>query len=312
VRLLVDKEAMVNVKFTSHTSTSRKDTRAVLPRVRNIIAVVSGKGGVGKSTVAANFALALARGGASVGLLDADIYGPSVPIMFGVRGERPMMMAGGEGEKGLIVPLERYGIKLMSIGLLVDEKNAVVWRGPMASSAIKQFVSDVFWDELDYLIIDMPPGTGDIHLTLMQSVPVTGVIVVTTPQDVALADAKKGIAMFGQAQLKVPVIGLVENMSYFTPAELPDHKYYIFGKDGGKRLAEEYDIPFLGQIPLVQSIREGGDSGVPIMMSEDPIAKKAFLDFAGNAARCIAMLNANMGVAKVTERIEGYERSQAE
>ena len=171
----------------------------------------------------------------------------------------------------------------------------------MASSAIKQFISDVFWDELDYLVIDMPPGTGDIHLTLMQTAPVTGVIVVTTPQDVALADAKKGIAMFGQAQLKVPVIGLVENMSYFTPAELPDNKYYIFGKDGGKRLAEEYDIPFLGQIPLVQSIREGGDSGEPIMVSDDAISKKAFIDFAGNAVRSIAMRNANMGAARVAE-----------
>src|SRR6185312_1820052 len=232
-------------------------------------------------------------------LMDADIYGPSVPIMFGVRGQRPMMMAGGENSKGLIVPLDRYGIKLMSIGLLVDEKNAVVWRGPMASSAIKQFVTDVFWDELDYLVIDMPPGTGDIHLTLLQTVPVTGVIVVTTPQDVALADAKKGIAMFGQDQLKVPIIGLVENMSYFTPAELPDHKYYIFGKEGGKRLADEYDIPFLGQIPLVQSIREGGDTGIPIMMSDDAVTKKAFIDFAGNAARSIAMLNANMKAEKV-------------
>jgi ATP-binding protein involved in chromosome partitioning len=301
VRLLVNKEASVNVKFTAQTTTKRKDAREMLPKVKNIIAVVSGKGGVGKSTVAANFALALARGGASVGLMDADIYGPSVPIMFGVRGERPMMMAGGENGKGLIVPLEKYGIKLMSIGLLVDEKNAVVWRGPMASSAIRQFVTDVFWDELDYLVIDMPPGTGDIHLTLMQTVPVTGVIVVTTPQDVALADAKKGIAMFGQAQLKVPIIGLVENMSYFTPAELPDHKYYIFGKEGGKRLAAEYDIPFLGQIPLVQSIREGGDEGIPIMMSDDLVTKKAFSDFAGSAARCIAMLNANMGVEKVAE-----------
>jgi len=189
----------------------------------------------------------------------------------------------------------------MSIGLLVDEKNAVVWRGPMASSAIRQFITDVFWDELDYLVIDMPPGTGDIHLTLMQTAPVTGVIVVTTPQDVALADAKKGIAMFGQAQLKVPVIGLVENMSYFTPAELPDNKYYIFGKDGGKRLAEEYDIPFLGQIPLVQGIREGGDAGVPVMMSEDAVSKKAFLDFAGSAVRSIAMLNANMKSERVAE-----------
>lgn len=259
IKLLVNKEATVNVKFTSNTTTKRTDEGAVLPKVKNIIAVVSGKGGVGKSTVAANLALALAQGGAKVGLMDADIYGPSVPIMFGVRGERPMMMD-IEG-KGMIIPLERYGIKLISIGLLVDEKNAVVWRGPMASSAIRQFVTDVYWDELDYLVVDMPPGTGDIHLTLMQIVPVTGAVIVTTPQDVALADAKKGIAMFGQAQMNVPVIGLVENMSYFTPAELPENKYYIFGKDGGKRLADEYDIPFLGQIPLVQSIREGGDQG---------------------------------------------------
>lgn len=302
IKLLVNKDATVNIRFTANTTTHRKDAREILPRVKNIIAVVSGKGGVGKSTVAANFALALARGGASVGLMDADIYGPSVPIMFGVRGQRPMMTDGPNG-KGVIVPLEKYGIKLMSIGLLVDEKNAVVWRGPMASSAIRQFVTDVSWDELDYLIIDMPPGTGDIHLTLIQTVPVTGVIVVTTPQDVALADAKKGIAMFGQAQLKVPIIGLVENMSYFTPAELPDHKYYIFGKEGGKRLAEEYDLPFLGQIPLVQSIREGGDKGVPIMMTEDAVTKKAFLDFAGNAARSIAMLNADITKEKVAETV---------
>jgi ATP-binding protein involved in chromosome partitioning len=300
IRLLVNKDATVNVRFTANTTTHRKDAREVLPKVKNIIAVVSGKGGVGKSTVAANFALALARGGASVGLMDADIYGPSIPIMFGVRGERPMMTAGPDG-KGMIVPLEKFGIKLMSIGLLVDEKSAVVWRGPMASSAIRQFVTDVVWDELDYLVIDMPPGTGDIHLTLMQLVPVTGVIVVTTPQDVALADAKKGIAMFGQAQLKVPVIGLVENMSYFTPAELPDHKYYIFGRDGGKRLAEEYEIPFLGQIPLVQSIREGGDAGVPIMAGDDAVTRKAFSDFAGNAARSIAMINANLKADRVAE-----------
>ncbi|HUB61192.1 MAG TPA: Mrp/NBP35 family ATP-binding protein [Puia sp.] len=300
IRLLVNKEATVNVRFTANTTTHRKDAREVLPKVRNIIAVVSGKGGVGKSTVAANFALALARGGASVGLMDADIYGPSVPIMFGVRGERPMMMTGPDG-KGMIVPMEKFGIKLMSIGLLVDEKNAVVWRGPMVSSAIRQFVTDVNWDELDYLVIDMPPGTGDIHLTLVQTVPVTGVIVVTTPQEVALADARKGIAMFGQAQLKVPVIGLVENMSYFTPAELPDNRYYIFGKEGGKRLADEYEIPFLGQIPLVQSIREGGDMGVPVMVSDDAVTRKAFNDFAGNAARSIAMINANMKREKVVE-----------
>ena len=299
IRQMVDKNAVVKVNFVADTSSNRTDQGNLLPKVKNIIAVVSGKGGVGKSTVAANLALALAQGGAKVGLMDADIYGPSVPIMFGVRGQRPMMMD-IEG-KGMIIPLERYGIKLMSIGLLVDEKNAVVWRGPMASSAIRQFVTDVFWDELDYLVVDMPPGTGDIHLTLMQTVPVTGVIVVTTPQDVALADAKKGVAMFGQAQMNIPIIGIVENMSYFTPAELPDHKYYIFGKEGGKRLADEYDLPFLGQIPLVQSIREGGDQGVPIMMSDESISKQAFLEFAGITARSIAMRNANIEKQRVAE-----------
>jgi ATP-binding protein involved in chromosome partitioning len=298
---LINKDAVVNVKFTSNTTTKRSDAGAVLPKVKNIIAVVSGKGGVGKSTVAANLALAISQGGAKVGLMDADIYGPSVPIMFGVRGERPLMIE--IGEKGMIAPLERYGIKLMSIGLLVDEKSAVVWRGPMASSAIRQFVTDVYWDELDYLIIDMPPGTGDIHLTLVQTVPVTGAVIVTTPQDVALADAKKGIAMFSQAQINVPIIGLVENMSYFIPpgggTELPHTKYYIFGKEGGKRLAEEYDIPFLGQIPLVQSIREGGDEGVPVMMSDDEISKRAFCDFAAHVVRSISMRNANIEQAKV-------------
>ena len=302
VKLLVNKEANVQVNFTSNTTTKRTDEGNVLPRVKNIIAVISGKGGVGKSTVAANLALALSQGGAKVGLMDADIYGPSVPIMFGVRGERPMMVDVG-AEKPMIAPLERYGIKLISIGLLVDEKNAVVWRGPMASSAIRQFVTDVYWDELDYLVVDMPPGTGDIHLTLMQTVPVTGAVIVTTPQDVALADAKKGIAMFGQAQMNVPIIGLVENMSYFTPAELPDNKYYIFGKEGGKRLADEYDIPFLGQIPLVQSIREGGDLGIPVMMGDESITKKAFQDFASIVVRSIAMRNANMKAEKIAETV---------
>jgi ATP-binding protein involved in chromosome partitioning len=295
-------EALVKVNFTSSTTTIRADKSTVLPGVRNIIAVVSGKGGVGKSTVSANLALALSKGGASVGLLDADIYGPSIPIMFGVRGERPMMTE--VNGKGMIVPLERYGIKLLSIGLLVDEKNAVVWRGPMASNAIRQFITDVQWGELDYLVIDMPPGTGDIHLTLMQTAPVTGVVVVTTPQDVALADAKKGIAMFGQAQMNVPIIGIVENMSYFIPAELPGHKYYIFGKEGGKRLAEEYDLPFLGQIPLVQSIREGGDIGVPAMLNDDEITRDAFLEFAGTVARSVSMRNAHMKSEEVAEVVE--------
>ena len=302
IKLLVNKEANVTVNFTSSTTTIRADKSTVLPGVKNIIAVMSGKGGVGKSTVAANLALALSQGGATVGLMDADIYGPSVPIMFGVRGERPMMKE--VNGKAMIVPLEKYGIRLLSIGLLVDEKSAVVWRGPMASSAIRQFITDVEWGELDYLVIDMPPGTGDIHLTLLQTAPVTGVVMVTTPQDVALADARKGIAMFGQAQMNIPIIGLVENMSYFTPAELPDHKYFIFGKEGGKRLADEYELPFLGQIPLVQSIREGGDTGKPIMVSDDEISKKAFYDFAGTVARSASMRNAHMKPEEIAEVVE--------
>lgn len=302
IHLMVNKEANVHVKFTSNTTSKRIDQSTVLPQVKNIIAVVSGKGGVGKSTIAANLALALSNGGASVGLMDADIYGPSQHIMYGIRGERPMMR--DNGAKGLIVPIERFGIKVMSIGLLIDEKQAVVWRGPMVSSAIRQFVTEVDWGDLDYLIIDMPPGTGDIHLTLVQTVPVTGVIVVTTPQTVALADAKKGVAMFSQAQMKVPIIGLVENMSYFTPAELPENKYYIFGKDGGKHLAEEFEIPLLGQIPLVQSIREGGDIGIPIMASDDAITRKAFVELGGNVARGIAMRNANIPATEIQQILE--------
>jgi ATP-binding protein involved in chromosome partitioning len=302
IKSIVNNNATVTVNFTADTTSKRMDNKVVLPGVKNIIAVVSGKGGVGKSTVAANLALAISLSGAKVGLMDADIYGPSVPIMFGVRGERPMMME--IDGKGMIAPLERYGIKLISIGLLVDEKSAVVWRGPMASSAIRQFITDVYWGDLDYLIVDMPPGTGDIHLTLMQTVPVTGAVIVTTPQDVALADAKKGIAMFGQAQMNVPIIGLVENMSYFTPAELPANKYYIFGKDGGKRLADEYDLPFLGQIPLVQGIREGGDIGVPVMMSDDNITRQAFEDFAAYVVRSVSMRNANMKSETIAEVVE--------
>ncbi len=292
IKLLVNKEAQVTVNFTSKTTSARKDDQAVLAKVKNIIAVVSGKGGVGKSTVSANLALALAAGGAKVGLMDADIYGPSVPIMFGVRGQRPLMK--DDNGKGIILPLEKYGIKLMSIGLLVDEKDAVVWRGPMASSAIRQFITDVDWGELDYLVIDMPPGTGDIHLTIMQTVPVTGVVIVSTPQNVALADAKKAIAMFGQAKINVPIIGLVENMAYFTPTELPENKYYLFGKEGGKKLAEEYDLPFIGQVPLIQSIREGGDEGVPAMVGTDAITKDAFTKVVSLAVRQIAVRNADM------------------
>jgi ATP-binding protein involved in chromosome partitioning len=302
IHSLINEDVEININWDSKTTSLRTDKKDVLKDVKNIIAVVSGKGGVGKSTVASNLALAIAEGGAKVGLMDADIYGPSVHIMFGIRGERPVMR--DVNGKAKIVPIDRYGLKVMSIGLLVDERQAVVWRGPMVSSAIRQFVSDVDWGELDYLIIDMPPGTGDIHLTIVQTVPVTGVIVVTTPQLVALADAKKGITMFNQPGLKVPIIGLVENMSYFTPAELPDNKYYIFGKEGGKRLASEFDIPFLGEIPLVQSIREGGDIGVPVMIGDDKVSRKAFTEFGENAIRGISIRNAQMPATKITEVLE--------
>ncbi len=290
VKHLVNAAAIVTITMTSRTTGLAKPSGTVLAGVSNIIAVFSGKGGVGKSTIASNMAVALAQSGATVGLMDADIYGPSVPIMFGLRGKRPLMtnVAG----KDMIEPMESNGIKVMSIGLLIDDKQAVVWRGPMASSAIKQFITDVNWGNLDYLILDMPPGTGDIHLTLLQMIPLSGAIIVTTPQDVALADAKKAIAMFAQAQVIVPILGIVENMSYFTPTELPDNKYYIFGKDGGKRLAEEFEIPFLGAIPLVQSIREGGDKGIPLLAGTDEVTKKAFYECSNNMVRQMAIVNA--------------------
>lgn len=249
--------------------------------IRNIIAVASGKGGVGKSTVSANFAISLAQQGYKVGLLDADIYGPSAPILFGIRGERPMMR-NVEG-KGMIEPIQKFGVKIISMGMLVDEKQAVIWRGPMATSAIRQFIKDVYWGELDFLILDMPPGTGDIHLTVTSALQISGAIIVTTPQTVALADAKKGLMMFRQNTINTPILGIVENMSYFTPAELPENKYYIFGKNGGKELAEQFNVPFLGEIPLVQSIREGGDKGFPAVINDDEVSKNAFMQISKNA-----------------------------
>ncbi len=297
VKIFVDKEAEVEVRMTARVNSNRQAGSNILPNVKNIIAVASGKGGVGKSTVATNLAIGLAQEGASVGILDADIYGPSAPIMFGVQGERPMMR--NVGEKGMIEPIERFGVKVMSIGLLVDEKQAVIWRGPMATSAIRQFISDVYWGDLDYLILDLPPGTGDIHLTIVQTVPVTGAVVVTTPQAVAMADAKKAMMMFKQGQINVPVLGVVENMAYFTPAELPENKYYIFGKNGGKNLAEQFEVPFLGEIPIVQSIREGGDKGFPAVLNDEPVAKSAFQQLVSEVARSVAMRNANLDPTRV-------------
>ncbi len=302
VKHLVDKEAIVDITMSSRVSSVRGNNEQLLPGVKNIIAVCSGKGGVGKSTVAVNLALGLAKTGAKVGLMDADIYGPSIPIMLGLVDEKPKVI--DQNGKAMMIPLEKYGVKALSIGFLVDQTQAVVWRGPMVSSALKQFVSDCLWGELDYLIIDLPPGTGDIHLTLVQTVPVTGAIIVTTPQDVALADARKAAAMFKMANINVPIIGIVENMAYFTPIELPENKYFIFGKGGGKSLADELNVPLLGQIPLVQNIREGGDNGKPVVLrDDDPISLNAFEEVINNTARFISIRNEETAATKVVEMV---------
>lgn len=283
-------ELTVEVEMDASVTSMRNTSINVLPSVKNIICVSSGKGGVGKSTVAVNLAVSLAKQGAKVGIIDADILGPSIPTMFGVKGKRPEVRL--IKDKHYIVPLEAHGVKLLSLGLLVDERQAVVWRGPMVTSALRQFVTDCIWGKLDYLIIDMPPGTGDVHLTIAQTVHVTGAVIVTTPQEVALADARKAISMFRLDNINVPIVGVVENMAYFTPAELPENKYYIFGRDGGKRLAQEYEVPFLGEIPIVQSIREGGDDGLPSALQEQNPIAAAFDELATNVARQIAIKNA--------------------
>ncbi len=295
VLFYVDESANVNVKMSSNVS-ARKSSGPLLPSVKNIIGVASGKGGVGKSTVASNLALALERMGAKVGLVDADIYGPSQTIMFDVVHEKPMIK-GAEGNNK-IIPVESYGIKLMSIGFFADTSQAIVWRGPMASKALIQMLSDTEWGDLDYLIIDLPPGTGDIHLSLVDAIPLNGVVIVSTPQLVALADAKKGVAMFQMPAINVPVLGIVENMSYFTPPELPNNKYYIFGKDGAKNLAAELGVPLLGEIPLVQSICEAGDAGRPAVMQENTPQAIAFMEMARKTAQQLSIQNAKTHVAQ--------------
>ena len=294
----IGEEANVNVKMTSDVS-SRKSSGPMLPNVKNIIGVASGKGGVGKSTVASNLALALVKLGASVGLVDADIYGPSQTIMFDVMNERPMMkeMDG----KNKIIPVESYGVKLLSIGFFADTSQAIVWRGPMASKAVVQMFSDADWGELDYMIIDLPPGTGDIHLSLVGAVPLNGVIIVSTPQFVALADAKKGVGMFQLPAINVPVLGIVENMSYFSPPDQPDNKYYIFGKDGAKNLAADLGVPLLGEIPLVQSICEAGDAGRPAVLQETTPQAIAYMEMARKVAQQVSIQNAKVPLAKVAD-----------
>jgi ATP-binding protein involved in chromosome partitioning len=286
-----------DITMTSNVTSSRSET-PLLSNVKNIIAIASGKGGVGKSTTATNLAVALSQMGAKVGLIDADISGPSIPMMFNVEAEQPSIKQ--IDGKNIIIPVEQYGVKLMSIGFLTPSDSAVVWRGPMASSALKQFIGDVDWGELDYLLIDLPPGTSDIHLTMVQTVPVTGVVIVTTPQKVALGDATKGLTMFRQPQINVPVLGVIENMAYFTPEELPDSKYFLFGKEGGKRLAERFDVPFLGEIPIVQSIRESGDSGFPAFFKSG-ITENAYTSLAESVARQIAIRNAEKNKTQVVK-----------
>ena len=270
-----------------------------LPDVKNIVAIASGKGGVGKSTIAVNLAAALAKLGYSVGLIDADVYGPSVPKMFHEEAAHPELKQ--IDGKDRIIPVEKYGVKILSIGFFVDEKEALVWRGPMATSALKQLIHDGYWGKLDYLLIDLPPGTGDVHLTLVQTLPVTGVVIVSTPQDIALADAIKGISMFTGKSIAVPVLGLVENMAWFTPAELPENKYYIFGRDGCKKLAAEMNVPLLGQIPLVQGIREGGDTGRPVATDENSPSGQAFLDLARETVRQIEIRNASAEPTQIVQ-----------
>lgn len=277
IHTYVDENAAVHIhtKFVKQNMAPKSDSVENL-RAAQVIAIHSGKGGVGKSTVAANLAIALAKMGYRVGLLDADIHGPSVPKMFHTEGCRPVSTP--VNGRNLIEPIEQYGVKMLSIGFFVDPQQAVVWRGGMASNAIKQLIQDANWGELDYFLIDLPPGTSDIHLTMVQHLHLTGAIVVTTPQPVALVDARKGVDMFMNEKINVPVLGLIENMAWFTPAELPNNRYYIFGKDGGKQLAEELNIPLLGQIPLVQSIREGGDEGMPIALQDGHPAAQMFED----------------------------------
>lgn len=278
---------------------ARPEPGFLLPEVKNIIAISSGKGGVGKSTVAANLAVALAKNGYNVGLLDADIFGPSVPKMFQVEDARPY--AETIDGRDLIIPVEKYGLKLLSIGFFVDPDQATLWRGGMASNALKQLIADANWGALDYFLIDLPPGTSDIHLTIVQNLAITGAVVVSTPQEVALADARKGINMFTNDKVNVPILGLVENMAWFTPAELPENKYYLFGREGAKRLAGEMNVPLLGQIPIVQSICEGGDNGLPVALNDDTLIGQAFAALADNVVRQIELRNATMAPTRIVE-----------
>lgn len=289
----VDKEAVVNINMTAQVRQSNEKglNQQRIPGIKNIIAIASGKGGVGKSTVASNLAVALAQQGAKVGILDADIYGPSMPMMFDVMNEKPRMTSKASDGKNKMIPVESYGVKILSIGFFSPPSQAIIWRGPMASKAMNQMIFDADWGELDYLLVDLPPGTGDIHMSLVGSVPLTGAIIVTTPQQVALADARKGAAMFKHDSIKVPLLGVIENMAWFTPAELPNNKYYIFGKGAAQQLADEFHVPLLAQIPMVQSICDAGDAGRPVVLQTGQPQSDAFIIAAGRMAQELAVRN---------------------
>ena len=280
----------VNVKVEAPVAAKANVIKGkAIPGIKNIVAVASGKGGVGKSTVTANLAVTLAKMGFKVGVLDADIYGPSMPIMFDVEAEKPLAV--NIDGKSKMKPVENYGVKILSIGFFTQPNQAVVWRGPMAAKALNQMIFDAAWGEIDFLLIDLPPGTGDIHLSIMQSLPITGAVVVSTPQNVALADARKGVAMFQQDSINVPVLGIIENMAYFTPEELPDNKYFIFGREGAKNLAEDLNVPFLGELPLVQSIREAGDIGRPAALQNGTLLEQSFEKLTQNVVQEVVRRN---------------------
>ena len=297
----VDQKIDVKVNVKSAPKPKQEDPNLIrgkeIPNIQNIIAIASGKGGVGKSTITANTAITLAKMGFKVGVLDADVYGPSMHLMFDVERERPLSV--NVDGRSKMKPIENYGVKLLSLGFFTNPDQAVIWRGPMASKALNQLIFDADWGELDFLLIDLPPGTGDVHLSIVQAVPINGAVVVSTPQNIALADAKKGVAMFQQDSIKVPVLGIIENMAYFTPEELPDNKYYIFGKDGAKHLAEDIQTKFLGEIPLVQSIREAGDVGHPVALQENTPLEKAFGDITKEMVSELLKRNANLPPTEV-------------
>tara|TARA_B100000795_G_C22760716_1_gene423486 strand:- start:126 stop:1223 length:1098 start_codon:yes stop_codon:yes gene_type:complete len=301
IQRFISKDIRVKADVITLPQDRNPEQRKVLPGVKNIIAISSGKGGVGKSTVTSNLAVGLAQQGYSVGLIDADIYGPSMPLMFDVMDEKPTTID-VEG-KNYIKPIENYGVKMLSIGFFADASQAIVWRGPMASKALRQMFIDTYWGSLDYLLIDLPPGTGDIHLSLVQTVPVTGAVVVTTPQGIALADAKKGVGMFKLENINVPVLGIVENMAYFTPAELPDNKYFIFGKEGGVKLAEQLGVSLLGQIPLIQSICESGEAGRPAILQETTPQAEAFKSIVKAVEKATEIRNKTMEPTKLVKML---------